>query len=115
DADGVALAFPADPLLVPVAADLVTWRHLPRDTAADVLPCAIGESGLVLNRCIQPFRRIAGVGVGELLGVHARASLGARRREVPQAILEDRSADRAIHVIDLRERRRRGDFAAGVV
>ena len=115
DADRIALAVPADPLFVPVAADLVARRRLPGQTSADVLPRPVGESRLVGHWRVEPFRRIAGIGVVELVRVHARAALCSRGGEVPQPILEDRSADRGVQVVDLRQRRRCRHFAAGVV
>ena len=100
-----ALALSADPLLVPEPADLVAGRHLPGDAAAHVLPGPIGKAGPVEIGCVEALRRIADVEVVELVGGDARAALRARVDEIPDAVLRDRPAHRAVEIVDLADRR----------
>ena len=107
------VALPADPLLVPERADLVARRRLPGDAPAHVLPGPVGVRRLAQVRRVDPLRRIAGIQVVVDVRDHSRAALRARVHEVPDAILLDRAAERAIEVVDLRERRRRRE--AGIL
>src|SRR5262249_34959106 len=100
-----AVALAADALVVPEDADLVARGRLPRDAAAHVFPGSVRIRRPVQIRSVQPLRGVAGIQVVKSVRNRSRAALRARVDKVPNAILLDWTAERAIDVVHLRERR----------
>src|SRR4030095_6239871 len=100
---GAALAVAADPLLLPVEADLVAWRGLPRDAAARVVPGSVGKRGPIGVRRVQPLGGIAGVLVVIDARDPSRTALGAGVDKVPDAVPHDGATHCAVEVVHLAE------------
>ena len=94
----------AQGLRIPEAADPVARCHLPRDTAAGILEGPVGVRQPIQIRGIQPAVRIAGIQVVIDVRTLRCAASDVRVGEVPDAVLQDRTADRPPHIVGLGER-----------
>ena len=93
-------------LLVPENAHLIARADLPRDASTGVLRRPIVVSRTAQIGRVQPLGRVARVLVVVHVGDDFCAALRACVQEVPDSVPLDRTAERPVQVVHLRERRR---------
>ena len=108
---GCARALAADRLFIPHERELVARRRLIGDARRVVLPRVIRVGRLAENRGVRPRVRIACVLVEVQIQRVLPLPLFADAHEVPQLVLYDRPADRAVDVVHVEHRRRLRDTA----